>query len=105
MESQENMNFDGAPVKAPPATRRKTTPPTPQQSPPPPSGGTPMHIWSTWPGRTQEAPSEGTTMDVEEGEHRWTARDRTVAARMEFLKLRSWSIACLGQRSQRSSIL
>ena len=33
VESQENMNFDEAPVKAPPATRRKATPPTPQQSP------------------------------------------------------------------------
>ena len=29
VESQETVNFDGAPVKAPPATSRKATPPTP----------------------------------------------------------------------------
>ena len=32
VESQEDMTYDGTPVKAPPASRRKIMPPTPQQS-------------------------------------------------------------------------
>ena len=49
VESQGNLNFEGALVKAPPATRRKATLRTPLQSPPPPPGGTPMRIWPAWP--------------------------------------------------------
>ena len=101
---------------------KKATLHTPQQSPPPPLGGTPMRIWPAWPDLPQEAPWKGTMMGVDEqeyycgdkeggGEHRWTARDRTGIARMEqYLNesdsmkvLRSWSIACLGQRSRKST--
>ena len=32
VENQEDMNYDGTPVKAPLASRRKIMPPTPQQS-------------------------------------------------------------------------
>ena len=32
VENQENMSYEGRPVKAPPASRRKIMPPTPQQS-------------------------------------------------------------------------
>ena len=32
VESQEDTNYDGTPVKAPPTSRRKIMPPTPQQS-------------------------------------------------------------------------
>ena len=32
VEKQEDMNYDGTPVKAPPASRRKIMPPTPRQS-------------------------------------------------------------------------
>ena len=35
VESQEDTNYDGTPVKAPPAPRRKIMPPTPQKSPQP----------------------------------------------------------------------
>ena len=53
-----------------------------------------MRIWPAWPGLPQEAPLEGTRIEVDDqahcsfdmeggGEHRWTARDRTVVARLE----------------------
>ena len=42
--SQEDMNFDGTPVKAPSASRRMIMPPTPQQSPQPPLEGTPRQV-------------------------------------------------------------
>ena len=32
VENQEDMNYDGTPMKAPPASRRKIMPPTPHQS-------------------------------------------------------------------------
>ena len=69
VENQEGMSSEGTPVKAPPASRRKIMPPTPQQS--------------------LQSSSEATQLQTEvedqefEGEHRWTARDRTVVARME----------------------
>ena len=66
LESQENMNFKEAPVKALPATRRRATPPTPQQSPPPPPDGTPLQTRPTWPRPPQEPPVEDTTMEVED---------------------------------------
>ena len=44
------------------------------------------------------------------GEHRWTARDRTVTASMDqylhkrdSVKSGSWSIVCLGQRRQKAT--
>ena len=41
LAKSEDMNFDGALVKAPPASRRKLVSPTPQQNPPPPIESTP----------------------------------------------------------------
>ena len=35
VETQEDMNHDGTPVKAPSTSRRKMMPPTPQESPQP----------------------------------------------------------------------
>ena len=44
VESQEDMNFDGTPVKAPSASRRRIMPPTPLQSPQPSLEGTPLQM-------------------------------------------------------------
>ena len=76
VENQEDMNYEGTPVKAPPASRRKIMPHTPQQSLQPSIEA--MHL------QTEEEDQESCSCEMEfEGEHRWTARDRTVIARME----------------------
>ena len=67
------MNFDGAPVKAPPTSRRKIMPPTPQQSPQPPLEGTALQMEV----EDQEFGACG------EGERRRTARDRMFIAKVE----------------------
>ena len=90
----KNIHFDGAPVKAPPATRRKATQPIPQQGPPPPPEGTPLPTWPTWPDPPPKSAAEGTKMEEEDqeycscgmeygGEHWWAERDRTGIVRME----------------------
>ena len=56
--------------------------------------GMSLQTRTAWPGPPQESPAEGTTMEVQDqacytcgmeygGEHRWTARDRTVMARVD----------------------
>ena len=68
--SQEDMNLDGTPVKAPSAFRRRIMPPTQQQRP--------------QPRETEVEDQEFGACEEEcEGEHRWTARDRTTVAKME----------------------
>ena len=93
------MNFDGASVKAPLASRRKIMLPTPQRSPQPPLEGTTMQM-------EVEDQAFGAYGKEYEGEHRWTARDRTVIAKMEqYLNesdnMRSWSF-CLDRNIQMS---
>ena len=78
------MNCEGTPVKAPPS-RRKIMPPTPQQS-----------LQSSieamqWPTEVEDQES-GSYETEFEGEHRWTARDRTVIAIMEQYLNKSDSI-------------
>ena len=62
---EEEMSYEGTPVKAPPTTRRRMTPPTPQQSS------------QSWNEDTQWQ----TEMEVQGSS--WSARERTVVARME----------------------
>ena len=70
------MNYDGTPVKASPASRRKTVPPTPQQRVQPAMDAMQLQM--------EVGDQESCSCGMEyEGEHRWTARDRTVIARME----------------------
>ena len=76
VENQEDMNYDGTLVKAPPASRRKIMPPAPQQSLQP----------SIEAGLLQtevEDQASGSCEMEYGGEHRWSARDRTVISRME----------------------
>ena len=63
------MNYDGTPVKAPPASRRKIVPPAPQQSLQP----------SIEAVQLQTDQESGSC----EMEYEWTARGRAVIARME----------------------
>ena len=74
--SQEDMNLDGAPVKAPSAFRRRIMSPTPQQRPLPPLEGMPRQM-------EVEDQECGACEQECEGEHGWTARDRTMIAKME----------------------
>ena len=76
VESQEDMNFDGTPLKAPSASRRRIMPPTPQQSPQPTLEGTPLRM-------EVEDQEFGACEKEYEVEHRWTARDREVIAKVE----------------------
>ena len=78
--SQEDMNFDGTPAKAPSASGRRITPPTPQQS-------TQLSFESTPLQMEVEDQEFGACGQEYDGEHRWTARDGTVVAKMEqYLK-------------------
>ena len=70
------MKFDGAPVKAPPASRRKSMPPTPQQSLQPSIEAMQLQM------EVEDKENCSCGMDYG-GEHRWTARDSVVIARME----------------------
>ena len=68
LENQEDMNYDGTPVKAPPASRRKIMPPTPQQSLQPSIEA--MQL------QTEVEDQESGSGELEYGgEHLWTARD------------------------------
>ena len=70
------MNFDGTPVKAQPASRRKIMPPTPPHSLQPSTEAVQL--------QTEVGDEESGSCEMEyESEHRWTARDRTVIARVE----------------------
>ena len=74
VENQEDTNCDGTPVKAPSASRRKIMPPTPQQSLQPSTEDIQL--------QTEIEDQESGSCDIEyEGEHRWTAGDRTVIAK------------------------
>ena len=69
------MNLDGTPEKVPPAPREKITRSTPLESPQPPLESTLL--------RREEEDQEFCSCGMEHGgEHRWTARDRGVMARM-----------------------
>ena len=69
------MSSEGTPVKAPPASRRKILPPGPQQSS--------QSSIETMQWQTEVEDEESGSYEKElEGEHRWTARNRTVIARM-----------------------
>ena len=91
-EDQEGMNYDGTPVKAPPASRRKIMP-TPQQSS--------YSSIETVQWQTEVEDQESGSFEKEfEGQHRRNARDRTVIGRMEQylnesdcmkLELKGWS--------------
>ena len=76
VKGQENMNYDGTPAKAHPASTRKVMSPTPQQGLPPSIEAMQLHM---------EVEDQGNCICRIEygGEHRWTARDRVVIARME----------------------
>ena len=65
VENQEEMCYEGTPVKAPPASRRRMMPPTPQQSS---YSSIEAMQWQT---------------DLEDQGSGWNARDRTVIAKME----------------------
>ena len=71
VESQEDMNDDGTPVKAPPTSRR---PPTSQQSPQPSVEDMQLQM---------EVQENCSCVVGYGGEHRWTVRDRTVIARIQ----------------------
>ena len=80
--NQENMSYEGTPVKAPQEARRRMMPPTPQQSSYP---SIEAMQWQT---------------EMEDRGSGWNARDRPVTARMEKylkksdsmkLEKRSWS--------------
>ena len=74
-EDQEGMNYEGTPVKAPPASRRKIMP-TPQQSS--------YSSIETVQWQTEVEDQESGSYEKEfEGQHRRNVRDRTVIARME----------------------
>ena len=76
VENQEDMNYDGTPVKAPPASRWKIVPPTPQQSLQPSMEAMQLQM--------EVEDQENCSYGMEHGgEHGWTARDRVVIARME----------------------
>ena len=68
------MNFDGASVKAPPASRRKIMPSTQQQRTQPP--GTPLQM-------EVEDQEFGACGKEYEGEYRRTAREKTLVAKVE----------------------
>ena len=65
VDSQEEMRYEGSPLKAPPPFRRRMMPPTPQQSS---STSIEEMQWQT---------------GMEEQGSSWSARERTVIARME----------------------
>ena len=66
VENQENMSYEGTPVKAPPASRRKIMPPTPQQSS---QSSIEAMQW-----QTEVEDQESCSYEKEfEGEHWWTA--------------------------------
>ena len=68
VESQEDMNYDETPVKAPPASRRKIVPPTPQQNPQPSIEAMQLQMEA----EDQENCSCGMEYG---GEHRWHATE------------------------------
>ena len=70
------MSCEETPIKAPRASRRKIMPPTPQQSS---QSSIEAMQWQT----EVEDQESGSYRGEFEGEHRWTARDRSVIARME----------------------
>ena len=65
VENQEDMSYEGTPVKAPPVIRRKMMLPTPQQSS---YSSIEAMQWQT---------------EMEDQGSGWNARDRTVIAKME----------------------
>ena len=62
-EIQEDMNYDGTPVKAPPTSRRKIMPPTPQQSLQSSIGNTGRRIKKEWPTKSTKKDSKSTKTD------------------------------------------
>ena len=70
------MSYEGTPVKAPSVSKRKIVPLTPQKSLQPSIEA--MQL------QTEVEDQESGSGEMEyEGEKRWSARDRTVIARME----------------------
>ena len=61
--SQEGMRYESSPVTAPPLSRRRMMPPTPQQS--------------------SQSSIEEVQRQIEVEDQIWTAREKTVIARME----------------------
>ena len=74
VENQEDMNYDGTRVKGPPASRRLCRPHDSRQSLQPPIEALQLQ-------KEVEDQESGSCEMEYGGEHRWTARDRTVTYR------------------------